>query len=399
MRRVLDIERTSGVAVPEDAPEVSDRALLERFDLVYAAVCTSQHELLTYVAATDTARFHERDGYPDHASWLAGRFGISHWAAHRWIHAAHALERLPLVSDALSNGRLSLDKVLDLTRFAVPETEKKLISWARRVSPAAVRRRAELESRQDLEDAQAAEEDRALRWWSFDEGRRWGLSGEFPAATGAAIAKAITRVADRLPSMPYDEDRLFETDPDDTFETRCADALSLLASGGISDDSDADRATVVVHTQLGKDTGGEIEDGPILHPETVRRISCDSRLEFVLHDVKGEALGIGHTSRNIPRWLMRQLRYRDGGCTFPGCGRRVYLQGHHIWHWEDGGPTDLCNLVLVCGFHHKLLHEFGWKVWLHGSESHWYRPSGRRFDPGPDPPVHDPQPQQALVSF
>ena len=28
-------------------------------------------------------------------------------------------------------------------------------------------------------------------------------------------------------------------------------------------------------------------------------------------------------------------------------------------HWEDGGPTDERNLVLVCQFHHKAVHERG----------------------------------------
>ena len=368
----------------------SDRELLERFDLVFAATCSSQRDLLTYVAATGNARFYERDGYPDHASWLAGRFHVSTWMAHRWINAASALANLPLISEALSSGRLSLDKVLELARMATPETEKALITWARRVSPGAIRRRADRAARQELEDTQTAEEDRSLRWWDYDEGKRIGFLGDFPAAQGAAIAKALTRLADKIPVMPYDEDLLCEPSPEDLrvlpshsyplmtvrdgstrFETRCADALSLLASQALSQDPDADRATVVVHTELGSETGSYIEDGPVLHPEVARRISCDARLQFVVYGRPGDAVGIGRTSRNIPHWLWRQLKHRDGGCTFPGCGRRAYLQGHHIWHWEDGGPTDLANLVLVCGFHHKLLHEFGWMVWLHGSEVRW----------------------------
>ena len=45
-----------------------------------------------------------------------------------------------------------------------------------------------------------------------------------------------------------------------------------------------------------------------------------------------------------------------------------------------------CNLVLVCTFHHKLLHEGGWSVCLKGRVAEWYKPDGRRYDPGPDPP-------------
>jgi hypothetical protein len=48
-----------------------------------------------------------------------------------WIVAGHALERLPLVSEALTGGRLSLDKVVELARFATAETEARLISMGR----------------------------------------------------------------------------------------------------------------------------------------------------------------------------------------------------------------------------------------------------------------------------
>ena len=86
---------------------------------------------------------------------------------------------------------------------------------------------------------------------------------------------------------------------------------------------------------------------------------------------------------------MRQLRYRDHGCTFPGCAATAFLQAHHIQHWEDGGRTDLDNLTLVCHFHHKLMHEFGWKVRLEGSVTRWSRPDGRPFLPRPGPTTLD----------
>nr|MBA2599069.1 HNH endonuclease [Actinomycetota bacterium] len=79
---------------------------------------------------------------------------------------------------------------------------------------------------------------------------------------------------------------------------------------------------------------------------------------------------------------------RDHGCSFPGCGTRSFLQAHHIVHWEHGGTTDLNNLTLVCCFHHKLVHEYGWRVALDDdSMATWFRRSGRRYDPGPDPPL------------
>jgi hypothetical protein len=196
--------------------------------------------------------------------------------------------------------------------------------------------------------------------------------------------------------------------PEDRRQARHADALLMLASRTIATDGDPDRATVVIHTALppglaraatteaSVPTGceeascrqrwSELSGGPVLHPEVARRLSCDARVELVVTDQSGNALGIGRASRTPPAWMLRQLVFRDRGCTFPGCELNGFVQAHHVIHWEDGGPTDLDNLVLVCHFHHKLVHEFGWRVALNGSMVEWFRPGGARFEPGPDPP-------------
>ena len=81
------------------------------------------------------------------------------------------------------------------------------------------------------------------------------------------------------------------------------------------------------------------------------------------------------------------LRYRDFGCTFPGCGNRRFAQAHHIVWWGKGGRTDLDNLVLVCTFHHKLVHEFGWRLKREADGSvKWFRPDGTGYRAGPAPP-------------
>jgi len=41
------------------------------------------------------------------------------------------------------------------------------------------------------------------------------------------------------------------------------------------------------------------------------------------------------------------------------------LHAHHVLRWPLGGPTDLANLVLVCGRHHTLLHTQGFQLTLH----------------------------------
>ena len=91
---------------------------------------------------------------------------------------------------------------------------------------------------------------------------------------------------------------------------------------------------------------------------------------------------MGRSSRTIPGWLRRQLYHRDGGCRFPGCGRTRWVHGHHIDHWAEGGPTDLANLVVLCGFHHRFLHEHRWKITGRPDQTLQFRkPDGKLYPP------------------
>lgn len=66
--------------------------------------------------------------------------------------------------------------------------------------------------------------------------------------------------------------------------------------------------------------------------------------------------------RTIPAAIKRALLLRDRTCRFPGCTHRQFVDGHHVKHWGNGGATALHNLVLLCGTHHRLVHEGGLRV-------------------------------------
>ena len=367
--------------------ERSDDELIDAIDETHRELSRLHRELLGLIAEMDRRALWRGSGARDLAQWLAIRQGISHWKARRWVGAAHALEHLSDLDRALDSGELGIDKVAELARFADFETEAGLITWAKRVSCAAVRRRGDLEARRSLAEVRQTERARFLNWWHVDDGDRLGLEGELPAAQGAVVVTALQRAADSIPVMPGEEDAGYA-------EARRADALVALCSNRIAEDADPDRATVVVHARLGDVLGTEgsagTEGGGRLHPETVRRLLCDARIQPVIEDERGEPVRLGRATREPSPAMMRQLRYRDGECRFPGCGSRRFVQAHHVVWWGDGGRTDLDNLVLVCFFHHRLVHEHGWNIERDADGSvRWLRPGrpgGVAQAAGPGPP-------------
>ncbi len=252
------------------------------------------------------------------------------------------------------------------------------------VSAACIRRKGDLASSPSIEEVKEAENSRSVTWWWHADESRFGLLADLPAAEGAVVAKALSRLGDSLPMMPGEEDPYYA-------DRRRADALVALCSTRISAEADPDRATVVVHASLeGLSSGGsgcEIEDGPVIYPETARRLLCDGRVQTVIEDEGRNPVRLGRMRREPPAWMIRQLKYRDIECRFPGCGTRRFTQAHHIRWREHGGPTDLENLLLVCTFHHRLVHEHGWGVRREADGAvRWFRPGGSPYRAGPAPP-------------
>jgi hypothetical protein len=122
--------------------------------------------------------------------------------------------------------------------------------------------------------------------------------------------------------------------------------------------------------------GCELEDGSALAPETARRLACDASV------VRG-----GRRSRTIPPALRRALKRRDGGCRFPGCENRRFVDAHHIRHWAQGGETIAENLVLLCRRHHRAVHEGGYSV---DRDGRFYYPWGGAVASVPRLPRGDP---------
>ncbi len=119
----------------------------------------------------------------------------------------------------------------------------------------------------------------------------------------------------------------------------------------------AQHTTVVVHVDVDKQVGA-LHLGPLLTDAERQYLSCDATCE-VWFERAGRPIGAGRSTRTVNRRLRRALEHRDRCCVVPGCGATRGLHAHHLIHWENGGVTELHNLVLVCPYHHRLHHAGG----------------------------------------
>ena len=384
------------------------------------------------------AEFDRREGWAQHgvancAHWLSWQCGIGGNAAREKVRVARALESLPKIRAAFGEGRLSYSKVRAVTRGATAETEEDLLHIALNGTAAHVERtvrgfrravrhlerdeakviqeRRYLDCRRDSDgsvklEARLAPEVgemllKALEAAHAELEERDGEAekAEAPEPAGAVDADAdsanVSAETSRKESARWHH--LCRAPENVSAETRArsvsqrrADALEHILGrflAGKCSSSAAGAHEVVVHIahdalrDVPKSSGAEFDNGRSVAVETARRLGCDGALVGVIEGTKGEPLAVGRRTRAVPPAIRRALRVRDGGCRFPGCDRSRFTHAHHIQHWADGGETALGNLVTLCSFHHRQVHEGGFGVRMNEGGIEFMCPDGRVIPP------------------
>jgi len=166
-----------------------------------------------------------------------------------------------------------------------------------------------------------------------------------------------------------------------------ADALMSIAQAYLRGDR-PQRAPVEVTitipaSSLRRDAIDTVEVGCMgdscISMDTARRLSCDAGVIEVTEDEHGVPLSVGRKRRTIAGSIKRALLQRDPACAYPGCTHRVFLEGHHMVHWADGGETTLENGVMLCTHHHRYVHEYGYVIELGPDRRPQFREPGGRL--------------------
>lgn len=354
-----DSDGLDGLSVDELEDEIATLA-----SHIYAGTC----RWLELVGELDGRGEFTDSGCGSCAEWLAWRCALAPRAAREHVRVARRLRELPLIHGAFAGGELSYAKVRALTRVADEDSEEELLELARHLTAAQLERAVRTYRRVTVDEAKALE-DAAHVGYCWDEDGSLVVRARLAPEDGALLLRALEAARDRLQERAWADERGSAEPREPARRPSNAEALAAVADLALAGATDGraggERYQLVVHVDEAALTRGEgacvLEDGPALAPETASRLSCDASI-IEIRERGGEPLSVGRKTRTIPSAMRRALQMRDRRCRFPGCENRRFLDAHHVRHWARGGETKVGNLVLLCRYHHRCVHEGGYSI-------------------------------------
>ena len=380
--------------------------------LLAGQINTANYKLLKLISRFDDCNAWSGGGtVRSCAHWLNWKCGIALGAAREKVRVAHALEFLPLIDRSFSAGEISYSKVRAMSRVATPENEDFLLMIAQHGTASHMEQvvskyqgvQRSIERQSELHHAEADQQKMRELVSYQDSDDMWVIHARLPAEEGSLVVKALDAVArpikaekqavtkqalEKAPERDSNGDvsaEIFgEADErsSDGFPQLRADALVAMAEhflathgdfGDIQSLKGGDRCQIVLHVDIdtlrthksGAGSGHSrctLDNKKWISPKTAKRLACDASLVTVLEDKTGKVLNIGRRARTVPAAIRRALSLRDECCRFPGCCETRYVDAHHIEHWADGGETSLDNLVTLCRYHHRQLHQGSYTI-------------------------------------
>jgi hypothetical protein len=347
------------------------------------------HRLLTHIREFDHKGGWHTAGCLSCAHWLSWRIGMGLGAAREKVRVAKRLAELPLIDAAFAQGQVSYSKVRAMTRWATADNEEQLVLLATQSTAAQLEKMCRMYRGSQLQDRKAEEVETWERYLVSrdtedgmvtitmkvlpDEAARFMKAAE-TCAGGQGLIDGAVHMAELALATPHpvdaDEDATTVRPPVET----------------------------VIHISA-EDFAGYTANGDGIPAETSRRLLCDCGIVPMLTDAQGQTIDVGRKTRVISTALRRALEHRDGGCQFPGCSNKRFVDAHHIQHWVNGGETSLRNTISICRQHHRFVHE--WNYSIERSEDAWefFRPDGQRVSAAPSRPDVSPMFGQAITAL
>ena len=305
---------------------------------------------------------------------VAWKAGVSPRRAETMVAVAHRIDELQRCTQGLRDGRVSLDQIGVIAERGGPGCDEHYANLVQHATVSQLRTAVKQEPRPEPESK--PEPKRSFSRIESDDYTTYRI--RLPKVEAAKFEAAHQSHRDKLVADwkrdhdsgdaidPQDGDQ-YDVDASDTISGQAppfpdgVDAFMSLVEAGWDTDvavrPHGQHTTVVMHLDIEKRVAA-LHLGPALSDADRRYLLCDATCE-VWFERSGRVIGAGRATRTVGRRLRRALEHRDRTCVVPGCGATRGLHAHHLVHWEDGGPTELWNLVLLCPFHHRLHHRGG----------------------------------------
>ncbi len=323
-------------------------------------------------------------------AWLSRQTRSGGAAAARTVRLATDLhDRLPATTDALSDGLVSPEHAAviahatsrlpaGLTGEQRATVEATLVAKARRVDPVQLRRLARralaaveddasvVDAHEDaqLRDEEAAARDRT-RLTLHDHGDGT-TSGHFivPTLAASILRKALDAMtaprrsrlgATRTQAGEARADRDWAHDRGLAFTDLLEHLPTDRLHGKVA-------ATVVVTLDLdtlrGRLKAAGLDTGDLVSAAQARRLACQAGLVPAVLDGRSQPLDLGRSRRLFTEAQRVAGATRHTSCAAHGCEvPYAWSELHHRQPWNNGGRTDLADMVPLCGFHHRRIHD------------------------------------------
>jgi hypothetical protein len=332
-----------------------------------AALHTQEQRLaaakLAMIRICDTDGGHHLAGYKTTGAMLTDGLRLPGGQGQSMLQTARLLDStFPRTAEALEQGLISYPHAVAITRAAaklpadrLAEADPLLLDVAVAGSAGAVRaavdRMAELldpehydQDDQDVRQRRHLDVSQTLDGW-------WAVDGHLPPEAGQRLSAALEEFA--APADPTDTR---------TPGQRRADAIADIADAALTGHTTGITAVTLTADADHLDGHGATWDtsGMPVGRSTYDLAVCQSRLTLVVSQRAGigwSPLAVGRLHRHATPAQRAALHHPDRCCVHRGCTRPARrCHAHHILDWRAGGLTDLDNLVLLCPYHHRMVH-------------------------------------------
>jgi hypothetical protein len=394
----------------QGAADLSDDQLVDRSRELASTLSAAEAELASVIAEVEMRRLHNKWECGSIEFFATWHCQLGPRRARSIAALGRALHELPVLAEAVTEGRLSVSKAEPIIRVATPETEAALVDLAVHATVGQIQRICSTWRRVEAAELAEGSPDESAATGRVivirdDEGielraRFDHVHGELVLASLETATAAVR--AEREDAAAIDEGANVQLDRSQwraegllhLCETAPVSAPPTLQPSGFT-------AQLVVHVPV--DTlidPADISDagsaGDVLEPagvairrDAARWLACDAGLLTVLEDGNGDPLHLGRRTITITPQQRRAVHARHRTCAWPGCTATL-VQIHHRHHRAFGGHDDVENLVPECRYHHGLVHRRNILVTSDsdGTIHHW-RPDGSEVLANPsalDPP-------------